>query len=181
MSVPISAVPGVSNGGQAAPVAVEKPLTEFAAQMQDGGMSNMAHVANPSALASELVGNLRTYFDHAQRFEKLIEEVKNGGATDRVSAAPTNRVTAAPTSGLPTSGLPTSEVAFKHGGPAREHLEPLDSGGSRVSQEGGIDSTQLRRVMDVTLASMNFATETALVVKGTSQVSHSINTLLKGQ
>jgi hypothetical protein len=28
---------------------------------------------------------------------------------------------------------------------------------------------------------MNFATETSLVVRGTSQISHSANTLLKGQ
>jgi len=167
MSVPISAVPVVSNDGPAAPVAVQKPLTEFVAQMQDGAVSNMAHVANPAALATELVGNLRTYFDHAQRFEKLVQEVRNDGAADRVSA-------------LSTSELPTTEVAFKHGGPARESLEPLDSG-RKVSREGGIDLTQLRRVMDVALASMNFATETSLVVKGTSQISHSVNTLLKGQ
>jgi len=163
MSVAISAVSAVSNGGQAAPVAVEKPLTEFVAQMQDGGVSNMAHVANPAALATELVGTLRTYFDHAQRFEKLARGVSNDGAADRVSSPQ------------------TSEVALNvHGGPARERLEPLDSN-SRASSGGGIDLTQLRHVMDVTLASMNFATETTLVVKGTSQISHSVNTLLKGQ
>ena len=172
MSVPIGAVPVVSNGVQAAPVAVEKPLTEFVAQMQGSGLSNMAHVANPAALATELVGNLRTYFDHAQRFEKLIQEVKFDGAADRVSA---DRV-----SGVPTSELSTTEVAFKHGGPARESLEAPDSR-SKVSREGVVDDTHLRRIMDVTLASMNFATETSLVVKGTSQISHSVNTLLKGQ
>jgi hypothetical protein len=35
--------------------------------------------------------------------------------------------------------------------------------------------------MDVALAAMNFSTQTALVVRGTSQISHSANTLLKGQ
>jgi hypothetical protein len=76
------------------------------------------------------------------------------------------------------SALPTSEVALKlHGGPARE---PLDSGG-KVSPEVGVDLAELRRVMDMALASMNFVTETALVVRGTSQISHSVNTLLKGQ
>jgi len=158
MSVAISAVSAVSNDGQAVPVAVEKALTEFVAQMQDGGM---AHVANPAALAAELVGNLRTYFDHAQRFDGIVRDVNKDGAADRVSS------------------LPTTEVAL-HGGPARARLEPPISD-SKVSPEIGSDFTQLRRVMDMALASMNFATETALVVRGTSQISHSVNTLLKGQ
>jgi hypothetical protein len=166
MSVAISAVPVVSNDGRAAPVAVEKPLTEFVAQMQDGALSNKVQIANPAALAAELAGNLRTYFDHARRFERgawLGRDGSRDGTADKASA------------------LPTSEVALNlHGGPARERLEPLDSS-SKVSPEAGVDFTQLQRVMDMALASMNFVTETTVVVRGTSQISHSVNTLLKGQ
>jgi hypothetical protein len=163
MSVAISAVPVVSNDAQAAPLTAEQPLSEFVGQMQDSALSGMPHAANPAALAAELVGTLRTYFDRAQRFEKGIGpdwSANSDGGTDAMSA------------------LPTSEVAPQlHGGPARE---PLDSN-SRVSPAVTVDLAQLQRTMDVALASMSFSTKTALVVRGTSQISHSANTLLKGQ
>ena len=163
MSVTISATPVVLNDVQAAPVAAEQPLSEFVAQMQNSALSGMGHAANPAALAAELVGTLRNYFDQARRFEK--------GGWPGLDAHDDGAMDPAPTP-------PTSEVALKlHGGPARE---PLDSD-SRASTAGGVDLTQLQRTMNVALAAMNFSTETALVVRGTSQISHSANTLLKGQ
>jgi hypothetical protein len=67
-----------------------------------------------------------------------------------------------------------------HGGPARERLEPADSD-SGVSPAARLSLAQLQRTMDVALASMNFLTETTLVVEGTSQINNSANTLFKGQ
>jgi hypothetical protein len=67
-----------------------------------------------------------------------------------------------------------------HGGPARERLEPADSD-TGVSAAAGVSLAQLRRTMDVALASMNFITETTLVVHGTSQINNSADTLFKGQ
>ncbi|MBV9459517.1 MAG: hypothetical protein JO141_18635, partial [Bradyrhizobium sp.] len=70
MSVTISAVPAVSNDGPAAPVTAERSLSDFVSQMQESALSMPAHAANPAALATELLGTLRSYFDHARRFEK---------------------------------------------------------------------------------------------------------------
>ena len=163
MSVTISAAPVVSSDVQAAPVAAEQPLSEFVAQMQSSALAGMPHAANPAALAAELVGTLRNYFDQAQRFQKgvwLGLDAHGDKGTD------------------PAPAPPTSEVAFRlHGGPARE---PLD-GDSGVSPGGALDLAQLQHTMNVALAAMNFSTQTALVVRGTSQISHSANTLLKGQ
>ena len=165
MSVTISAVPAVSNDGPAAPVAAERSLSDFVAQMQDSALSAPAHAANPAALATELLGTLRSYFDHARRFEKGV--------------SPGMEVSDAGRAGTAT---PTSEAALElHAGPARERLEAPEDGRSGVSAGVAVDLAQLHHIMDVALASMNFATETALVVRGTSQISHSANTLLKGQ
>jgi hypothetical protein len=84
--------------------------------------------------------------------------------------------------GIDTASLTparATETAL-HGGPARERLEPADRD-SGVSAPVSVSIAQLRRAMDIALVSMNFSTETALVVRGTSQISHSANTLLKGQ
>ncbi len=173
MSATISAVPLVSSDGQLAPVTgaqSEQPLSEFAAQMQDGALSGTQQAANPAALAAELFGTLRSYFEHARRVEKGISPDWDANDDGGVDVA-INTASASP-SGEATLAL--------HGGPARERLEPFDSE-SEVSPGVAVDLAQLQRTMDVALASMNFATETALVVRGTSQISHSANTLLKGQ
>jgi hypothetical protein len=67
-----------------------------------------------------------------------------------------------------------------HGGPARENLEPADAYGG-ASPTVGVSLAQLHRVEQLALASVNFATETTLVAGGTSQLSRSVNTLLRGQ
>jgi NADH dehydrogenase/NADH:ubiquinone oxidoreductase subunit G len=161
MSVTISAVPVLSSDGQAAPFMAERSLSDFVAQMQESALSAPAHAANPAALATELLGTLRNYFDRARRFEKGISPGPEASGADMTTAPP------------------TSEASLElHGGPARERLEQVES---RVSSGVAVDLAQLHRIMDVALASMNFATETSLVVRGTSQISHSANTLLKGQ
>lgn len=170
MSVAVTAVPVVAYDVQAVPLAgahIEQPLLDFVAGMRASALSDELHLANPSALAAELFGSLRGYIDRARSFETTARirasETEGGAGIDMASLTPAD----------------TAETEM-HGGPARERLEPRDPG-SGVSPAVAVSLAQLQRTMDVALASMNFATETALVVRGTSQISHSANTLLKGQ
>src|SRR5215471_720312 len=170
MSVVITAVPSVPNGVEASPAtatASERPLLDFVASLQHGPASNVPQFANPAALASELFGNLRGYIERAQNLERGPRTMQSrSGDGDGAYVTLTS-----------AGGEPRADL---HGGPAREKLEPPD-GYDGVSPAVGVSLAQLQRVMDLALASMNFATETALVVRGTSQISHSANTLLKGQ
>jgi hypothetical protein len=139
---------------------------DFVASLQSSPAGTL-HLANPGALASELFGSLRGYFERAQSLEKAPRSTQSRSAGgDGLHVALTS-VTDGPRTDL-------------HGGPAREELQPADPD-SGASSAVGISLAQLQRAMDLALTSMNFATETALVVRGTSQVSHSVNTLLKGQ
>jgi hypothetical protein len=177
MSVAITAVPVVANDVQAAPVVandtqaapasgvqIDQPLQDFVAQMQANPLGDASHPANPAALATELFGSLRGYLERARSLQAVEQEqmsaddTRGDGGIDTASLAPAG--------------------AELHGGPARERLEPVDSG---VSASVGVSLAQLRRTMDVALMSMNLSTETALVVRGTSQISNSVNSLLKGQ
>jgi hypothetical protein len=169
MSVTITAISSVPSATESAPVTNvtnERPLMDFVASLQNSPAAGMPHLANPAALASELFGNLRGYFERAQSLEKAPRSAQSRSADgDGVHVT------------LAAAGEPRTEM---HGGPARENLEPADADGG-VSSAAGVSLAQLQRAMDLALASMNFATETALVVRGTSQVSHSVNTLLKGR
>jgi hypothetical protein len=168
MSVAITAVPSVPNGVEGAPAtgtASEQPLLDFVASLQRVPASGVPHLANPASLASELFGSLRGYFERAQSFERAPRTVQSRNGDDAYLTL--------------TSGA-AEPRADLHGGPAREKLEPVD-GYDGVSPSVAVSLAQLQRAMDLALASMNFATETALVVRGTSQISHSANTLLKGQ
>ncbi len=178
MSVAITAVPVVANDVQAEPVSgndtqaalpvgarIEQPLLDFVAQMQGNPVGDASHLANPAGLAAELFGSLRGYLDRARNLEMATrtsaDDAQGGGGIAKASPTP--------------QGMAETEL---HGGPAREPLEAVgrDSGASASAS-----LAQLRRTMDVALASMNFWSETTLVVHGTGQVSHSTNTLLKGQ
>jgi hypothetical protein len=168
MSVMITAVPSVPGGAESplAPSSMsERPLMDFVASLHNGPASGVPHLANPAALASELFGNLRGYFERAQNLEKA-PQMAQGRSGDGV------RVTLTSVGGNPRMDL--------HGGPAREKLEPLDAYGG-VSPAVGVSLAQLQRAEDLALASVNFATETSLVAGGTSQLSRSVNTLLRGQ
>jgi hypothetical protein len=171
MSVTITAVPAVPSGIDSAPApsaTSERPLMDFVASLQNSPGSGMPHLANPAALASELFGSLRGYFERAQTLERAPRSAQQNRSTDSDGV----RVTLTSVAGGPQTDL--------HGGPARENIEPLDANGG-ASAAVGISLAQLQRAMDLALVSMNFATETALVVRGTSQLSHSANTLLRGQ
>lgn len=171
MSVTITAVPAVPGGtdGASAPSTTsESPLMDFVASLKNGAAPGMPHPGNPAALASELFGALRGYFERAQN----IERTPRGAQQSRGADGDGVRVALTSVPGEPRADL--------HGGPARESIEPLDANGG-ASAAAGVSLAQLQRAMDLALASMNFATETALVVRGTSQVSHSANTLLRGQ
>ena len=169
MSVTITAISSVPSGIEGAPVTNvtnERPLMDFVASLQNSPASGMPHLANPAALASQLFGSLRGYFERAQSLEKAPRSTQSR-STDGDGLHVT----------LAVAGEPRTDL---HGGPARENLEPADAEGG-ASSAASVSLAQLQRAMDLALASMNFATETALVVRGTSQVSHSVNTLLKGQ
>lgn len=176
MSVAITAVPVVASDVQAAAAVandtalaggarIEQPLLDFVAQMQGNPLGDASRLANPAGLAAELFGSLRGYLERARSLEMVTRlsaaDAQDGGAIAKASSTPAS----------------TAETEL-HGGPAREPLEPVDrdSGGSFE-----VSLAQLRRTMDVALASMNFWSETTLVVHGTGQVSHSTDTLLKGQ
>jgi hypothetical protein len=179
MSVAITAVPVVvndvqvapalANDVQAAPAAgahIEQLLIDFVAQMQGNTLGDASHFANPAALAAELVGSLRGFTERGRRLEmatRMNADRAEGGGIDMASRTP--------------AGAAETKL---HGGPARERLEPADSD-TGVSAAAGVSLVQLRRTMDVALASMNFFTETTLVVHGTSQINNSANTLFKGQ
>jgi hypothetical protein len=167
----VQAAPEVSNDVQAAPAAgahIEQTLSDFVAQMQGNPLGDAAHLANPAALASELVGSLRGYLESARSLQMAT----------RVSAADTQQG-----GGIETAPRTPAGAAERplHGGPARERLEPADRHGSGVTASDGVNLDQIRRTMDVALQSMSFTAETTLVVHGSGQVSHSTNTLLKGQ
>ena len=171
MSVTITAVPAVPSGIDSAPpptATTERPLMDFVTSLQTGPASGMPHLANPATLASELFGSLRGYFERAQNIERAPKSAQQSRGTGSDGV----RVTLTSVAGERRTDL--------HGGPARESIEPLDANGG-ASAGVGVSLAQLERAMDLALASMNFATETALVVRGTSQVSHSANTLLRGQ
>ena len=165
MSVTITAVPAVSAEAVPAPAdraVSERPLADLMAELRQ---SPAAHLANPAALASEVLGGLRGFFERAQFLERAPrtrqrDEADNAGVYAALTREPAQ--------------------TDLHGGPAREPLEPLEPE-TQVSTPVALSLAQLNRAMDLALASMNFATETSLVVRGTSQISHSANTLLKGQ
>src|SRR5262249_36822613 len=150
MSVTITAVPAVSAETVPAPAdraVSERPLSDLMAEMQQSPAANAAHLANPAALAGEVLGGLRGFFERSQFLERAPrmrqrQEADNAG----VYAALT----------------PESAQTDLHGGPAREPLEPLDAE-SQVSTPVALSLAQLSRAMDLALASMNFATETSLV------------------
>ena len=180
MSVAITAVPAVagdvqaastvSNDVQAVPAAgahIEQPLSDFIAQTQGNPLGDAAHLANPAALASELVGGLRGYLESARSLQMAVRisaaDAQQGGGIETASRTPAGAL----------------ETPL-HGGPARERLEAADRDGGMTASVG-VSLDQIRRTMDVALQSMSFTAETTLVVHGSGQVSHSTNTLLKGQ
>jgi hypothetical protein len=171
MSVTITAVPSVPGGIESPPAPSsmsERPLSDFVSSLQNSAASGTPHLANPAALASELFGSLRGYFERAQNFEKAPRMAPSHGADGN------SGVRVALTS---VGGDPRTEL---HGGPAWGNLEPADAYGG-VSPAVGVSLAQLQRAEHLALASVNFATETSLVAGGTSQLSRSVNTLLRGQ
>jgi hypothetical protein len=145
----------------------ERTLQDFVTSLQSGAISGMPHLANPAALASELFSGLRGYFEKERNLEKAFRSPQS-------RVAPGNGVEVALMS-VPdeqrTTGL--------HGGPARENLGP--DGDSGVSPVVRTDLAEVQRLMDLILASASFMNETELIATEVLQISHSVNTLLKGQ
>lgn len=169
MSVTLTAVPAAANGADATAAGAPPEQARFdaSANAQGNGLAGINHLANPAALASELLDSLRGYFERAQSIAKATRTSESNRGQDDGD-------------GLTTVAMRTGELDL-HGGPARESLEPPDNLDNGVSSPVGVSVAELQRTMEVALASMNYVNETALLVRGTSQVSHSANTLLKGQ
>lgn len=161
----VQAAPAVANDVQAAPFHIEQALANFVPEMPGDPLGDASRLANPAALASELLGGLNGYLERARSLQMRMraDGTEGGGGIDVASLTPV--------------GAGEPEL---HGGPARERLEPVERDGG-VSAALGVNVAQLQRTMDLALASMNFFTETALVVHGTSQINNSANTLFKGQ
>jgi hypothetical protein len=168
MSVTITAVPAVPDAGSAAPGSMtERALQDFVAGLQSSSMSGASQFANPAALASDLLSSLRGYVERAQAIQKANRSMESSAADG---------------DGVPVelASLTDESRTSPHGGPARESLEPADLSGD-LSGRTRVSLGEIRRAMDLALASVSFSTETALVSRGASQISHSANTLLRGQ
>jgi hypothetical protein len=167
MTVTITAVPSVQGGIESSPApssVSERPLADFVSSLHN----SPADLANPAALASELFSSLRGYFERARNLEKAPQMVESGSANSDDGV------------GVPATSVEGDPRTDLHGGPARQNLEPADAYGG-VSPGLGVGLAQLRRAEELALKSVKFTTETTLVAGGTSQLSHSVNTLLRGQ
>src|SRR5215831_11273976 len=140
MSVAITAVPAVAGGtveNAPAPSSTsERALTDFVSTLQNGSASGMPHLANPAALASQLFGSLRGYFERAQSLEKAPKSTQSR-STDGDGLHVT----------LAVAGEPRTDL---HGGPARENLEPADAEGG-ASSAASVSLAELQRAMDLAL------------------------------
>jgi len=143
----------------------ERPLTDLVASLP---ASAAPQLANPAALASELFGSLRAYFERVQNPGKVSRTAQSSSA-DRSNGV---GVTLTSLGGDPRMDL--------HGGPARDVLDSVDAYGG-LPPAARIGLAQLQRAEELALASMNLSTETTLVAGGAQGLSRSVNTLLRGQ
>lgn len=166
MTVAISAVPAIEPELPATPVAVEKPLDQYVVEMQEQAASGVGQGSNPSALAGDLVDGLRGYLNDAQHFGRgsAVDRELREGITDASSTGPMS-----------------VREPQQHAGPARQPLQAPGNSGSNAGLAGRDDFKQLKHTMNMALQQMDFATETTILIHSTSQVAHSVNTLLKGQ
>jgi hypothetical protein len=170
MTATITAVNADPGAGLLTPNSTtERTVQEFAAILQNSAMSGMPQLANPGALASELFGHLRGYFERAQNYERAfrIQQSHDAAGDDGVQFA----LLSVPDE-LRTPGL--------HRGPARENLEPSGADGDappavRTSDAG------LGRVADLLLQSAELANEEYLLATEVSQTARSLDTLFRGQ
>jgi hypothetical protein len=178
MSVTIAAVPAAASGGAdlapaSAPAPTERALMDYIATLQNSPASGAAQLANPATLASELFGSLRGYLERARNVEKAVRSLQSPAGAGEARAG----------EGVQVALMSVPEnprTPDMHGGPARESLEPADaSTGTSPGLSTSLDDVQ--RVMDLALASVRSATETALLTHGAAQISRSVNSLLRGQ
>lgn len=162
MSVTIAGAPVAAADLPAPTPVTEQTLADFA-----GGLQNGAHLADPAALASELFGGLRGYFDRTQHLEKITRDFHGHQPPEgeRVNLA--------------ALYVPDDLQAGKTGGPAREDLTP--DGADDVSRELRTDAADVERISQLMLESMKVNNESYLLAEEVGQVARSVNTLLKGQ
>ncbi len=163
MSVTITAV--ANPPAQATDFTAERALQEFAVNLQNGAASGVPQLANPAALASELLDFLRGYVERAKNAER---------------AARSARVVADDGTNLVQTAALDPMRPDQHGGPARERLEPpgADSALSPAARAG---LAELQRVNTLLMAQMDSLIEGTLLAHGTSSIMNSFNELLRGQ
>jgi hypothetical protein len=148
-----AATPAASPGPiEQAPVAVEGKLFDFVAEAQRQGGGEAARLANPAHLLAEMAKGLNGYVERARMF----------------------------------AGETPAFLRRSAGGPEPDRR--AGEGDATGSEAGGargrgstIGDADLDRAAAALMATMRFSIDTALVVRGTAQISGSANTLLKGQ
>jgi hypothetical protein len=149
----------------------ELPLADFVTILQNSPMSGMPQLANPAALASELVGNLRGFVERASYYEKL-KFFKPGlpadGGRAKLAAADGGR-------------LPELRGGTTRDDSALADLGPADEGEAPESQSAESAVADLERLMEFCLKALNFSTEATLMGSGMSQVVRSVDSLLRAQ
>lgn len=129
-------------------------LVEYLATMNPNGLANGA---SPSELAQDVVKNLQGFFDRSQSMTSRA----------RALADPTPP--------------PRASMSVVHRGPAEAALDPSAVRVGPQPAKGAVDGPQMERVIQALGMVFDYSIETQLVVRGSTQIAGSANTLLRGQ
>jgi hypothetical protein len=141
----------------------ERQMFELAFQLQQDPAANGSRLANPAALASELLNSMRGFVEREHRVTKRVQEAQE--ARHNKAGAGTDS--------------PVKLASLGHEGPARESLEPID-GDPAESNLAKIDQWA-DKAIDEMYDSMMLSFETSWIGGVVSRASSSLRTLLSGQ
>lgn len=163
MGVTITAVPAAGAEPLSPPMNSERDLLDFAASVRSSPMAGMPQAANPAALAGEIMGGLKGYFDKAQAMQ------------DRIMS---QRLTSGDGAGVNVASL---EPSAGPEGSSRLPGSEETAGDGSMSEFRKVGLAELERAQELALQSQFFLAETTVVTHAAGNIPHSINTLLKGQ
>jgi hypothetical protein len=137
-------------------------------EVQQTAAADGGRFANPASLASELLNSLRGFMERgervSQRISHRVEQADGGNATMR------------------TADASNVYLVNLHAGPARQSLDPAETGTGRIgSGEVSQEWEFFRQVSDELFDAALYRMEAELIGRGASHISSSVNTLLKGQ